>query len=385
MSEDHEHPPREHAHGRPGQAPPPESGTPVSEDAGTQALAEAFRSSFFIVQIVMVVLVLVFLCSGFFTVGPQERAVILRLGRPVGEGAGALQGPGSHWAFPRPIDEIVRIPFSEIQTVKSTVGWYYMSSEDLAAQAAGNWRPPATASLNPARDGYTLTGDGNIIHIRATLTYQVEDPIRYEFDFVNASNSVRDALDGALIYVSARFTNVDDVLRLQKQRFQEAVGARVTQLAQAEDLGIAVQQCLVETIPPVRLQPDFERVTTALSEAETAKNEAEADQNAITNAAAAEAVRRVSAAETGRTNLVASVKAEADVFTNYLSEYTDNPGLVESILYYQTIAQVMTNVSGKWYLPENPGGEPWEIRLQLSRPPLSPALSPPATGGGQSQ
>jgi modulator of FtsH protease HflK len=381
MSEDHDHPHREPEHGQ----PPPGAGSPASEDAGAQALAEAFRSSFFIVRVVMVILVAVFFCSGFFTVGPQERAVILRFGRTVGEGAGALLGPGSHWAFPRPIDEVIRIPFTENQTVRSTVGWYYMSPDDEAGQAAGTYRPQGGASLNPARDGYTITGDGNIIHTRATLTYRVEDPNRYEFGFVNASNAVRDALDNALIYVSARFTNVDDVLRSERQRFREAVSARVAQLAQQEDLGIAVQLCDVDSIPPVSLQPRFEAVTTALSDADTAKNDAEADQNAITNAAAAEAVRRISAAETARTNLVASVKAEADVFTGLLPEYNNNPGLVKSILYYQTIAQVMTNVSGKWYMPENPGGEPWEIRLQLSRPPLEPVFAPPAAGNSLNQ
>jgi hypothetical protein len=51
---------------------PPPGGAPPAEDAGSQALAEALRSSFFIVQIIMVVLVLVFLFSGFYTVGPQE-------------------------------------------------------------------------------------------------------------------------------------------------------------------------------------------------------------------------------------------------------------------------------------------------------------------------
>ena len=55
-------------------------------DAGSQALAEALRSSFAIVKIVMVLMVLVFFGSGFFQVGPQEKAVILRFGRPVGEG-----------------------------------------------------------------------------------------------------------------------------------------------------------------------------------------------------------------------------------------------------------------------------------------------------------
>jgi hypothetical protein len=58
--------------------------TPV--DAGSQALAEALHSSFAIVKFVMLALVAVFLGSGFFTVGPQEKAIKLRFGRPVGEG-----------------------------------------------------------------------------------------------------------------------------------------------------------------------------------------------------------------------------------------------------------------------------------------------------------
>ena len=58
---------------------PPE--TPM--DSGSQALSEALRSSFGIVKFVMFLLVCVFLGSGFFTVGPQERAIIIRLGKPV--------------------------------------------------------------------------------------------------------------------------------------------------------------------------------------------------------------------------------------------------------------------------------------------------------------
>jgi membrane protease subunit HflK len=376
MSDEHEHPSREHAQGKPGAlAPEPQP----QEDAGSQALAEAFKSSFFVVQVVMVILVGVFLGSGMFTVGPQEKAVILRLGRPVGEGSGALLGAGWHWAFPYPIDQVRKIPFTEIQTVKSTTGWYHMSPQDEAAEVAGTYRPYPAAALNPTQDGYTITGDGNIIHTRATLSYKVEDPLRYEFDFVNASNSIRDALDEALIYASARFTNVDDVLRRERSRFQETVKLRVTQQVQQEDLGISVLQCQVDSVPPARLQPDFERVTSALSAAETQKNEAASAQNDITNTAAADAVRRVSAAVTEATNLVASVKADADRFTSLLPQYETQPGLVKSILYYRAVADVMNGAAGKWYMPENPGGEPLEIRLQLSRQPQAPPAS--AAGG----
>src|SRR6266498_3193520 len=78
------------------------------EDAGAQALSEALHSSFAIVKVIMVGLVVLFLFSGFFTVGTQERAVILRFGVPLGGGDGKLFGPGPHWAFPPPIDEVIQ-------------------------------------------------------------------------------------------------------------------------------------------------------------------------------------------------------------------------------------------------------------------------------------
>src|SRR5437867_11984961 len=94
----------------------------AAEDAGAQALSEALRSSFAILKIIMIGLVVLFLFSGFFTVGTQEKAIILRFGVPVGGGDGQLLSPGPHWAFPPPIDEIVKIPVGQVQSVLSTVG-----------------------------------------------------------------------------------------------------------------------------------------------------------------------------------------------------------------------------------------------------------------------
>ena len=121
---------------------PPEA----PDDASSQALSDALKSSFAIIKVLMVGLVVVFLGSGFFTVGPQERAVVLRFGKPVGVGEKALLGPGSHFALPYPIDEVVRIPITQVQTVKSSVGWYATSA---AMEAAGT-EPPPGPSLNPA-------------------------------------------------------------------------------------------------------------------------------------------------------------------------------------------------------------------------------------------
>src|SRR5689334_1298568 len=147
---------------------PPEA----PDDASSQALSDALKSSFAIIKVLMVGMVVVFLASGFFTVGPQERAVVLRFGKPVGVGEKALLGPGSHFALPYPIDEVVRIPITQVQTVKSSVGWYATSA---AMEAAGT-EPPPGPSLNPARDGYVLTADGNILHVSGTVLYRIKEP-----------------------------------------------------------------------------------------------------------------------------------------------------------------------------------------------------------------
>ena len=377
MSDDHDHSHQEQGHSHPAVSPttPASPGPVASDDAGSQALSEALRSSFFIVKLVMIILMGVFLCSGFFIVAPQQRAIILRLGAPLHEGAGALLGPGLHWAFPPPIDEVVKIPFTEIQTVKSTVGWYAVTPE----QEASGQEPPAGPSLNPSVDGYVITADGYVLHTRATLYYRVEDPIKYEFDFTSASNAVQNALDNALLFAASRFT-VDDVLTRQVTKFRETVQNRVTELVQKENLGIAVEQCEVKSIPPRFLKGAFDAVAAALSGAENTRNSALSEANRISGKAIVDAATITNAAQNERVRLVTSVKAEADRFDKILPEYNRNPRLIANILLSQKIAQVLTNVQDKIYLPERADGEKRELRLQLSREPQAPkpaAETPP--------
>src|ERR1035438_992003 len=142
---DHDHPDHPHA--------------PETQDAGSQALAEALRASFTIVKIAMAALVVIIFGVGFFQVKPGEKAVILRFGRPLGEGPNMLLSSGKqYWSWPYPIDEVVRIPITERQQVKSSVGWYAMShEEEIAFETLGTEPASFTQSLNPATDGYVIT------------------------------------------------------------------------------------------------------------------------------------------------------------------------------------------------------------------------------------
>src|SRR6266496_3357207 len=227
----------------PAPKPPDAPETPRGlEDAGAQALSEALRSTSTIVKLLMVALVAAFIFSGVFTVKPNEVAVKLRLGRPIGVGAEQLLKPGLHWKLPYPIDDVVLIPVGESHTVTSTAGWYPQTPEE----AVNRRKPQPKGMLQAGVDGYTLTGDGNIIHAFATMNYRISDPISYWFNFTNATNLLQHILDNALFYASARF-NTDDALYRNKLAFQEAVQARVKEMVEKLNIGVTVQPGEVRT------------------------------------------------------------------------------------------------------------------------------------------
>ena len=346
-------------------APQPES----QDDASTQALSEALSSSFVIVKGIMLILVLVFFGSGFFTVSSQERAIVLRFGRPVGEGDQQLLGPGAHWSFPYPIDEVVKIPFSEVQRVTSTTGWYATTPEAEAT----NSEPPPGSTLNPAADGYTLTSDTNIIHVRASLYYRINQPRNYVLNFTSASNLVLNALNNAVLHASARFS-VDDALRLNQLGLKERITSRVQQLVDQQGLGITIEQLALQTKPPRYVNEAFEAVLKAEQERGQTNQMAQTYAGSVLNRAQGQANAVINAGETDRTRLVEAIAAEAKYFTNQLPYYRANPELFMARLQVEALHRVLTNSAiEKFYLPDRASGKPWEFRLSLGREPQKPA------------
>jgi membrane protease subunit HflK len=339
------------------------SETPI--DAGSQALSEALRSSFGIVKFVMVLLVIVFLGSGFFTVGPQEQAILIRLGKPVGEREKALLGPGLHWSLPYPIDEYKKVPISAIQRINSTVGWYATTPEQELA-GTEETSLPSSSPVNILSDGYALTADQNIIHTRATLTYHISDPVGYVFNFVNASNAVQNALDNALLFAASGF-KVDDLLTHDIAGFKEAVRKRVVETVEKENLGIVVEECLVQSRPPRQLREAFENVIRAEQTRDKVLNLARTYENQALSKASADGNSRINLAESDRARLVNDVRSQAERFKEVLPKYQENPRLFVQQRLMDTLGRVLTNAEEKIFLTQGAQGNPKELRMLLNR------------------
>jgi modulator of FtsH protease HflK len=351
----------------PHQAPGPQRNRPVRDegapDAGSQALSEALRSSFVIVRFVMVVLLIVFFGSGMFTVRDGERAVKLRLGKPVGQGEEALLGPGLHWSWPYPIEDYIKIPITAVQTINSSIGWYMTTPQ----QELAGTEPPPGPSLNPIADSYALTADGNIIHSRASVQYRVSDPITFIFDFNNASNMVQSAVDNALLWAASRYT-VDQALTRDVAGFTETVRRRLEALLEEQKLGVIVEQCTVRSIPPRQLKNAFDEVLRAEINRSKVLNEARSHENQVLSRASAESEARINAAESDRVRLVAEIGSQAKQFEELLPKYEANPQLFVQQRLTERFGRVLTNVQDKIFITQSPG-QVKELRLLLNRAP----------------
>ena len=196
-------------------------------DAAGRSLSEALRVSFIALKIIMIVLVVVFLASGFRMVESDEQALVLRFGKIRGVGEERLLGPGLHWVFPYPIDKIVKIPVAKKINLPVNSFWYYQRPDEMLP-AGPKDRTRVGPTLHPVRDGYCITrskkqsrdiagstsSDYHLIHCRWQLTYTIDDPQRF---FKNVST---DDVKPGQIYADVIAKSITPLLQ---RLFEDAV------------------------------------------------------------------------------------------------------------------------------------------------------------------
>jgi membrane protease subunit HflK len=389
-------------------------------DAASKSLTDALRVSFVVLKLIMAVLVLLFFVSGVFKVQPNEQALVLRLGKIRGMGQERLLGPGLQWAFPAPIDEIVRIVTKKKQTLAINSFWYFEREED---KLKGK-KPHPGRTLRPQQDGYCLTrndseegtgeNDYNIVHAKWELTYTIQRP---ELFFKNVyykaptpGQEFSDVVSETLEPLLKAMTEDAIVTTMVNYSIDEAIVSEsripndVSRLLQGKldqiESGIQVGSMQIsERITwPLQVDSAFQAsnrasqtsqklVTEARAYSEKILNEAggpTVDQvlAALKDPAISDAARegllsrltgtcqeKISLARAYRTKTVETAKADAEYLAMLLPEYRKRPELVLQKLYHDAIEEVFNNAVEKFFVQPSVGGEGKEIRVLISKDP----------------
>ena len=399
-------------------------------DAASKSLADALRISFAVLKLIMVVLVILFFASGVFRIQPNEQALVLRFGKIHGIGDGRLLNPGLHWAFPEPIDEIVRIVVKKKQLVAIDSFWYYESEKDkLKGRKTRGGR-----TLNPLRDGYCLTrndsvieargNDYNIVHAKWQLTYTIDKPelffknIYYKApspgqDFSDVVSEMLDPLlkamaEDAIVTTMVNYS-IDEAI-VSESRIPRDVARLVQAKLDRIDGGITVDSMQIsgKITWPRQVDEAFQALNKASQESQKVISEAGAYAEKTLNEAggpdteeilaalkstiisddqrerllsqmSGACQEKISLARAHRTKTVETAKANAEYLQKLLPEYRKRPKLVLHKIYQDAIEEVLNNAEEKVFIQPSTDGKPKKLWVLINRDPTIGKSKPEQT------
>ncbi|MCG3137942.1 MAG: hypothetical protein HJJLKODD_01797 [Phycisphaerae bacterium] len=374
-------------------------------DSANESLAEALRSSFKVLKLIMLAVVLLYIFSGVIKVEQNQRAIVLRMGELHGD---PLE-PGAHFLFPKPIDVPIKIAVQERRTLT-------IDTQFLRPSAAEKDRKPSeltrSGGMDPKQDGALLTGDRGLIHAQWTITYQIKDLKKFVSNIYLAEDGaeerfIRTAIENAAIGVVGQ-RKASRVIREDVTAVQEEVQRLAQEELQHLDTGIDLVNVTVLTMAPLQIKGVFEEVSKAENEKQKMIDEARKDRDQYLNLAAGEAYNalerefkdyfaaraagdpvkvnaayeeikriimneatglageQIKEARSYKKNVLEDIRRESERFKSYLTEYRSNPQLLLARLWYNTQRDILMNpnVTKRYY----PAGQK-QIRLQISPDP----------------
>jgi len=397
-------------------------------DAAGRSLSEALRISFIILKIIMIVLVIVFFASGFRTVGPDEQALVLRFGRIRGIGEERILGPGLHWVFPYPIDEIVKIPVEKKINLAINSFWYFQTRDEIMREEDSTTPPTRPRpKLDPIKDGYCITrsekqseiaagyagSDYNIVHCKWQLIYQINDPERFfrsvyvedvkpgqtYFDVITRSitplleNMIEDSIVTAMVNytideaISSQAKIPDHVKRLLQEKLDEAesgikvVSVQLTDSPWPRQVDAAFKAFIsasqgkqkvigeARTYAEERLNEAAGPVAEELFEFLKGKTVSEQEEKFLWDHLAGAAREEIAQARAYRTEVVETAKANAEYLQEILPEYRKYPKLIVQKIYLDAMEYVLNNAYEKFIIQHTEGTKGTEIRVLINRDP----------------
>ena len=376
-------------------------------DAAGKSLSDALRISFVILKVIMAVLILAFLASGFKTVGSDEQALVLRFGKIRGVGEKRVLKPRTwpYWVFPYPIDTMVKIPVEKKVDLLTRLFWYYQTKEDMLSESSIK-KTRFLDTLDPVKDGYcitrseeqdeTISGSGgndyNIVHYKWQLTYQIDDPERFfknvyvedvepgdiYFNVITKSITplLQNLFEDTIVTATVNYT-IDDVMFEQVARLTEHIRGLLQEKLDTIESGIKVVRVqLTDKTWPQQVDEAFQASHSASQESEQLASKARTYADNTVIEAAGLAQEKIAEAEAYRKEIVTNARASVDYLQELLPEYRKRPELVIRDIYQDTVERIFSNADEKFIIQTTEGAKGTEFRILLNRDPsLKPKTS----------
>lgn len=293
-------------------------------------------------------ILLLILSTGLVIVEPGEQALLEHFGKPV-VGRTPL-GPGPHFKWPWPIDQIYRFRTQQVQIFD--VG--FTPDPETENEPAVLWTAPhnkeenfLVANREPgggiAEQGGRRTPPVSLVTGSIPVLYEITNAVDWAYNNEDSPSLLADLGTREVVRFLA---GVDLTELMSSGRLQAAqtLADRIQATADAHGLGARIIEVGLQDLhPPLKVAPDYEKVVAATQLKEAKILGARADEIMTNALSAAQATNIIDVAESEAVARQVGALAQAGLFTNQIPAFEAAPSVYLQRSYLNTFARSTAN------------------------------------------
>ena len=270
----------------------------------------------------VLILLIIWIISGFYKVNANEQGVILRFGEWV-----RTTQPGLHYHLPYPIETAKTPKVTKIN--KTEIGFVtFRDSKRLLLE-----------------ESLMLTGDENIVDINFSVFWLIKDAGKFLFNVRNPERSVKAVSESVMREVIANSLISSALAEGRKDIEMKSIKA-IQLVLDNYGSGVQITQLQLQKVdPPDQVIDSFRDVQRARADKEKAINEAIAYRNDIIPKARGNAAKIVQESEAYKKEVIARSEGDANRFNSILKSYKTNEDVTKNRIYLETLEEVFQNVN----------------------------------------
>jgi membrane protease subunit HflK len=286
-------------------------------------------------MIVALVALIIIGLNSYYTVDPQETAVVQRFGKYIG-----TADAGLHFKIPFGIDTVSIVVTGRV--LQREYG-YRTTKPDVRSQFV---------EKGYEDESLMLSGDLNVINLQWTVQYKIKDPVEYLFR-VNGVESTLDDISESVMrrIVGNRYS--DEVLTVGRASIADQSRGEIQEIMDLYRTGLQIVAVKLQNAnPPDPVKPAFNEVNEARQEKERMINDAQQAYNQKIPRASGEARQTVTQAEGYALERVNRSEGEAKRFLDILAEYEKSPDITRRRMYLDSFEALMGRIDHLYVVDE---------------------------------
>jgi membrane protease subunit HflK len=272
--------------------------------------------------------VVIWLLSGFYTIAPNEVGINLVFGRYTGKTTSGL-----NYNWPYPIGEVQKLEVTDRNAI------------DIGSVSVGDSRRPGTQFGQPIpEESLMLTGDENIADVKFRVIWQIDpmNPENFAFNLRNPTETIKAVAESAMREVIGS-SNIQGILTSDRSKIEQSTQDLIQKVLSDYKAGVLVLTVqLLSVGPPEQVIAAFRDVTAAQQDQQSQINQAETYANSAVPGARGAAAAIVAEAQGYKEQTEQEALGQASRFSQIYEQYKKAPDVTRERIYLETMERILT-------------------------------------------